>query len=81
MGHLGCSLFDELEGSGISIEFVIDRVCGHLNEICRFRTVDEISGVDVVIVTVSKEEEHIKQELQEKTDVDILTITELLSGC
>ena len=80
MGHFGIRLFDELDGTSVEIGFVIDRIVGHLDEVCEVRTIDDISGVDAIIVTVSSNEDSIARMLKEYTDIRILKLTDLLNA-
>ena len=61
MGYLGRNLYDELEGSGVEVLYVIDREPENVQDVVPVAALDsEWKPVDAVVVTVVDEEEKLK---------------------
>lgn len=81
MGKLGCRLYEELNASEIEIPYVIDQNPEFLEELVRVKMPNEIPDeVDVIIVTVSKEEQEIVRSYKERYNCNIVGISQLLEG-
>lgn len=79
MGNLGSRLYEELVTSGIGVSYVIDQNSELLEEVVRVKKPgEEPTEVDVIIVTVSKEEQEIVKNYKEKFSCNIIGISELL---
>lgn len=79
MAYLGCKLYDELEGKGIQIEYVIDRTPGLLDKaLTTYKPEDSFPEVNCIIITALKEEEQIKTFLQQKYDYQVYGISQIL---
>lgn len=80
MGYLGCDLYDELEGSGVEIRYVIDRNPECLGLVARVAGMDGVpEEVDAIVVTMVGEEA-LKKRLREKYSVPILDLSEILAS-
>ena len=81
MGHFGCRLYDELEKKGLEINYVIDQNAGRLSEIVQVREVKEgLEGVDVIVVTVTAEENRIITELQKHGNIRVIGLSEVIDN-
>lgn len=81
MGYLGRSLYDELEASGIFINYVIDRQPDEINKIFAVKDPEgELEVVDAIIVTVVEGEDVIINTLRNKCDYRIIGLSELLNA-
>lgn len=83
MGILGSHLYQELEDTGIQVNYIIDRkpIKGvYESRICGIDTV--LQGIDVVIVTPIYQFEEIKEKIQEINHLPVLSLRTLLDkGC
>lgn len=67
VGKFGMILYELLESSSIKIIYLIDRNCDDIENIrCVLNNEDELKHVDVVIVSVSKEEESIVRQYKSR---------------
>lgn len=81
MGYFGCSLFDELRNSSINIRYCIDKnfICD--NQIVTIKSSeDELSGVDVIVVTVSVEEMKIIEWLKKKHGFPVISLLQIIDS-
>lgn len=79
MGALGCKLYEEVKLSEIEVAYVLDQNPEFLEDLVRVKNPDEQpEEIDVIIVTVSKEESEIVKTYKEKHDCNIIGISQLL---
>ena len=81
MGNLGCKLYEEIVSSGLEVPYVIDRNAEFIEDLVTVKSPDEeLDGVDVIIVAVSKEEQEIVKRYKEKFDGHVIGISKLISS-
>ena len=81
MGHFGCMLYDELVKNDVEISYVMDQNPQHMNEFLKVINPDkEMDEVDVIIVSVIRDEEKLVDTLKSKCAYSVVGITELLDN-
>lgn len=79
MSYVGNRLYDELEGTDISVKYVIDRKGDSCYvEVDVFKPEDELMPVDAVLVTAVYYFDEIEEALSEKLDCPILSLEDIL---
>ncbi|MCI8567069.1 MAG: glycosyltransferase family 4 protein [Lachnospiraceae bacterium] len=79
MGHLGRSLYDELEESDVTVRYAIDRNPGTAMEVLKIVSPDgELEEVDAVVITALEAEE-IKIYLEKKCSYEVIKLTDILT--
>ncbi len=79
IGHLGRSLYDELEGSNVTVRYVIDRNPGIMMDLITVVSPDSVlKEVDVIVITALEAEE-IKIYLEERYSYKIIKLTDILT--
>ena len=79
MKELGERLYDELEGSGVTVKYVIDKnadaICAEVDVV----TPDQkLEDVDVIVVTAIYYFDEIEEMLSEKIDCPIVSLEDIL---
>lgn len=71
MGYLGCILYDDLNGTDITIEYVIDKDKTDLRELITVVSPEEkFYDVDAIVVTIMEDEEEQKAFLKKNCDIN-----------
>lgn len=79
-GTLGKHFIREIEGSGIALEYIIDRQGKRLNsEIPVYGLAVKLAPVDAVVITVTFDVDEIRAKLCEKGFQEIVTIEEMVT--
>lgn len=82
MGYLGCSLYDELEGGGVRIEYIMDKGMEDTANAIRLVSMEEeLPEADAVVVTVLSEIQNLCEQLRKKCSYKIVSIVEILDWC
>lgn len=82
MGYLGCCLYDELESSGISIRYVLDRKLPAADSILRVvRMEEEFPETDAVIITVLGDGNSLRNRIKAKCGYEVILLGELMDWC
>lgn len=80
MSHIGHRLKEELENTGLTVCYGIDRDSSIVVDEFRIYTPeDAIPEVDTIIITTYQNYMEIKDLLEKKTDVDVLFIKDIIS--
>lgn len=81
LGTIGCRLYDELEGDGISVKCIIDKQADMFSEIIHVKKPDEeITDIDVLIITIPEQVENIKNMYRQLYSVKLIGISELINS-
>ncbi len=79
MKELGERLYDELQGSGITVKYVIDKNADSIYADVDVVTPDEaLEPVDVIVVTALYYFDEIEEMLSEKVDYPIVSLEDIL---
>lgn len=79
MGFLGCDLYDELEGQGIEIRYVMDQSPETVDKIIPVIKIDEqLPPVDAIVITTFSGENEIQELLRKKCPYIVLKLSEIL---
>lgn len=79
IGKLGNHLVEELKGSNIEVSYFIDKSWDSRVTIKKvYGLEDDFPNVDVIVVTPTFDFENIKRVLEEKTDIRIISLDEIL---
>lgn len=79
MGILGERFCEELKGSEIKIEYIIDQQADCIYSEYPIRTIDKkIEEVDAIIVTATYAFENIKKELEKRTNIPIISLKSII---
>lgn len=79
MGYLGCRLYDELEGNGIDIRYVMDRELETIDGVLKVVRPDEdLPQADAIVVTVLEDTDRICASIESKGIDRVVTLTEVL---
>lgn len=79
LGKIGNHLLKELEGTDIQVSYAIDARGEKLNtDIVVYTPDDEIPDVDVIVVTATFDYDNIKNVLEEKTDIQVISIDDVI---
>jgi Predicted dinucleotide-utilizing enzyme len=79
LGKIGNHLLKELENTDIQILYAIDSKGEELNSNIEVYTLDdEIPEADVIVVTATFDYESIKEKLEEKVDIQIVSIDDVV---
>ena len=79
MGIIASHLIMELKKGGTEIKYAIDRGARHMMDVIPIKSLyDEWPAVDVVVVTVIYDFEHIKTELEKKIKCPIVSLREVV---
>lgn len=82
LGKMAHHLLEDIKGSGINIVCAIDIKTVDKYVDFRVITLEEIiPDADCIIITPVHEAESIKQKLEEKTTLPIISLSEILDGC
>ncbi|MCI8774075.1 MAG: glycosyltransferase family 4 protein [Lachnospiraceae bacterium] len=82
MGYLGCCLYDELEGSRVTVEYVMDRRITDPDGLIKIVDLQEmLPEVDAIVVTVLGEVEALIDHIKAKCSYTIVMLSELLEWC
>ena len=80
MSFVGERLYDELSDSDIEVKYAIDKNAEHIySEIELVKPDDELEPVDAIIVTAVFYYDEIAKLLEEKTDMKVLSLEDLLN--
>lgn len=83
MGDLGERLYEELNNLNVGIAYAIDRMAS-AKKINGLRVVgidDTLENVDAIIVTPIQDYYEIEKMLEEKTDIDIISLEYIVDYC
>lgn len=79
MGEIGNRLFEELKNSDVQVKYVIDQNAGSVySDIDVLDVNDELSKVDVIVVTAVFAYDEISEKLQTKTDITVISIEDVI---
>lgn len=79
LGKIGNHFLREMEGSDIRILYAIDAKGDQLNSnIPVYIPEDEIPEADVIVVTVTFDYNNIKENLKQRTDIQIISINDVV---
>lgn len=79
MKELGERLYDELEGSGVEVCYIIDKNADSIYaDVDVVTPDDELKAVDVIVVTALYYFEEIDEMLSEKTDYPVISLEDIL---
>lgn len=79
MSYVGERLIDELKNSGINVTYTIDRRAERLKSaIPMYSVEDELPEADVIVVTAVFFFEDIKEQLEVKTDIPVISMEDVL---
>lgn len=79
MKELGERLYDELEGSGITVQYAIDKNADTIYaDVDVVTPDDELASVDVIVVTAIYYFDEIEEVLSEKVDCPIVSLEDIL---
>lgn len=79
MKELGERLYDELQGSGITVEYIIDKNADQIYADVDVVTPDEeLKPVDVIVVTAIYYFDEIEEMLSEKVDYPVISLEDIL---
>lgn len=79
MGNLGCKLYDAINSPEIQVVYVVDRESRYLSEVvCIKKTTEELSGIDMLVITVSDEEAELVNYYKDRLDVPVVGISEIV---
>lgn len=80
LGEVGNRVIERLEDSQIEVKYGID--CGKGADWCRNRKVytleEQLPQVDVILISVFDKDSEIRKKLQEKTNVKIMSLEEIV---
>lgn len=80
-GEVGRRVLASLDKECFPVDYIIDRNAGCLNcPVRAYRADGALPGTDAILVSLSKDVEGIKGMLGGKTDADVLSLQEILSG-
>lgn len=80
MSFVGERLYDELSGSDIEVKYAIDKNAEYIySEIELVKPDDELEPVDAIIVTAVFYFDEIAKLLEEKTDMKVLSLEDVLN--
>lgn len=80
MSFVGERLYDELSGSDIEVKYAIDKNADHIySEMELVKPDDELEPVDAIIVTAVFYFDEIAKLLEEKTDMKVLSLEDILN--
>lgn len=80
MSFVGERLYDELSDSDIEVKYAIDKNAEHIySEIELVKPDDELEPVDAIIVTAVFYYDEIAKLLEEKTDMKVLSLEDVLN--
>lgn len=79
MKELGEHLYDELEGTGIIVQYIIDKNADQIYADVEVKTPDEkLDQVDAIVVTAVYYFDEIEEMLSEKVDCPVLSLEDIL---
>lgn len=79
MKELGERLFDELEGSGIEVRYIIDKKADAIYaDVDVITPEDDLEPVDVIVVTALYYFDEIEEMLSDKVDYPIVSLEDIL---
>lgn len=79
MKELGERLYDELDGTGISVQYIIDKNADQIYADVEVKTPDEeLDQVDAIVVTAVFYFDEIEEMLSEKVDCSVLSLEDIL---
>lgn len=79
LGEMGYRLYDELKNSSIQILYAIDQKAEDIySEIDIVGKEDDFKSVDVIVVSATFAYEEIKKELEQKTDITIISLEDVI---
>lgn len=81
MASLGRRLYDELEGSRISIKYLIDKNPGELDKVMEFTSFNgKMLEVDAIVVTVAGNERNIVEEIKSMGYGNVIGLSSVLNA-
>jgi len=79
MKELGERLYDELEGTGIIVQYIIDKNADQIYADVEVKTPDEkLDQVDAIVVTAVYYFDEIEEMLSEKVDYPVISLEDIL---
>lgn len=79
MKEFGERLYDELEGSGIKVEYIIDKEAGKIYaDVEVVKPDDDLRAVDAIVVTATYYFDEIEEMLAEKIDYPVISLEDIL---
>lgn len=78
LGMLGKHLIEELKGSGICIKYGIDKEITNLLDFPVYSIQDQLSEVDVIVITVGYEFEKMKEACESKLKCDVVLLEKVI---
>ena len=82
MGALGCRLYDELEGSGIQVRYLIDKNPNGMEKVLAFTELESDKlDVDAIVVTAIASEKNIIEWIKSMGYVNVIGLSTLIDEC
>jgi len=83
MGALGERLFEELKNSDIKVLYAIDRIANSkkIDGLKIVSVEEELSIVDAIVITPVQDYYTIEEQLEKKTDADIISLEDIIDFC
>lgn len=82
MGEMGNRLYDELKNSNITLAYAIDKDADSIYaDLKVVSKEDELQEVDVIVVTATFAFDEIKEELEKKTNIPIISLEDIVYEC
>lgn len=81
MKELGNLLYEELNGTQITVKYVIDKKADHIfSEVSLLKPDDDLDPVDMIVVTVLKNNEEIIDEMERQMECPVVALDKILNS-